>query len=212
MLRTDMKSKAKGSGSASDKRTGDASAEMANPAARTIALDAKVEAGKLGIGKINVLQMENALVFGRYNDRPLKESEVNKMITSFEKHGMQWTKSENALAIVIEPARLAPEQDLEGAWNSPDTLNSVAFADTKPIHLASGQHRVAALKKMLKKYTKEEGNLDKRLLKLQDKDPLGGLSEEDALEQEELQKRLEFVKGQIEEMGQWGVIVYDIGK
>lgn len=114
-LRTNMKSKATGSGSASDKRTGDASAEMGNPAARTIALDAKVEAAKLGIGKINVLNLENPLVFGRYNDRPLKTSEVNKMITSYEKHGMQWTKSENAIAIVIEPARLAPGQDLEGA-------------------------------------------------------------------------------------------------
>lgn len=76
----------------------------------------------------------------------------------------------------------------------------------------SGQHHVAALKKMLKKYTKEERNLDKCLLKLQDKDPLNGLSPEDVHKQEELQMWLAFVKGQIEEMEQWGVIIYNIGK
>ncbi|KAG1762375.1 hypothetical protein EDD22DRAFT_847143 [Suillus occidentalis] len=101
------------------------SADMADPAARAIALDAKLEEAKLGIGKINVIKIANKLTFGRYNDRPVKESEVNKMITSYEKHGMQWTKRENSLAIVIEPARLAPDQDLEGAWNASDTLNYI---------------------------------------------------------------------------------------
>jgi hypothetical protein len=87
----------------------EASVDMADPAARTIALDAKLEAAKLGIGKINILQFVNRLEFGRYNNRPLKESEVNKMIMLYEKHRMQWTKSENSLAIVIKPTCLVPE-------------------------------------------------------------------------------------------------------
>ncbi|KAG2337832.1 hypothetical protein BDR05DRAFT_952347 [Suillus weaverae] len=190
-----------------DKRPVQGTIDMDGPAARTVALDDKLEKAIIGIGKINVLEIENDVQFGRYNDRPLKISEVNKMITSFDKHGMQWTKSENAIAIVIEPARLAAGQMLEGRWNSPDTLTSIKLSDKEPIQLASGQHRVAALRKAMDKYLKEEESLNKHLLRLQDKE---ALTEEEVVEHEELRKRLAKVKGHIDEMGQWGVILYDI--
>ncbi|KAG1772197.1 hypothetical protein EV702DRAFT_1201585 [Suillus placidus] len=190
-----------------DKRPVQGMIDMDDPAARTVVLDGKLEKAIIGIGKINILDIENEIQFGRYNNRPLKISEVNKMITLFDKHGMQWMKSENAIAIVIEPARLAPGQMLEGRWNSPDMLTSIKLLDKKPIQLASGQHHVVALRKMINKYLKEEESLDKCLWRLQDKE---ALTDEEVVEHEKLRKRLEKVKGHIDEMGQWGVILYDI--
>ena len=180
---------------------------MEDPAERTVTLDAKLESAVLGIGKINILQISNELKFGRYNDRPVKHSEVNKMITSFEKHGIQWTKKENAIAIVIEASRLEADQDLDGSWNSPTTLTMVKFTDRRPIHLASGQHRVTALNKMFDKYKLERTNLEKRLTKLQDKDKL---TDEEVVEHEGLREKIGKLDGHLNKMGQWGVIVYDM--
>jgi hypothetical protein len=58
-------------------------------ARRNHQLDTDLAKAKIGIGKINILDIENKLQFGTYNDRAQNSSEVNKMITSFEKHGRQ---------------------------------------------------------------------------------------------------------------------------
>lgn len=192
-----------------DTRAVGATSDMQDPAERVSVLDKKLESAVLGIGKINILGIGNELVFGRYNDRALKTSEVNKMITSFEKHGMQWTKRENAIAIVIEATRLAEHQDLNGTWNSAETLPTIRFKDVKPIHLASGQHRVSALNKMLDKYKHDKETLSKRMERLEDKD---SLEADEVVEHEGLREKLGRVNGHLERMGQWGVIVYDIGE
>jgi hypothetical protein len=192
-----------------DKRPVEAKADMDDPAEKTVALDVKLESAVLGIGKINILEPGNDLKFGRYNDRPLKTSEVNKMITSFEKHGMQWMKKENAVAMVIERTQLEDDQDLNRAWGSPETLTTIRFKDRKPIHLASGQHRVAALNKMSEKYKAEKESLEKRRLRSEDKDELDS---DEVAEHKAMGEKLEKVKGHLERIGQWGVIVYDIGE
>lgn len=195
-----------------DKRAVQATLGIDEAAVKMLELDEAVEAAKIGFGKVNLLDMKNPLAFGIYNDRPLKMSEVNKMITSFEKHGIQWFKPENALAIVIKRSRISAEQiekgELGGDWNAQE-LTTVEFLDNEPLQLASGQHRVTALKKHCNNYEEEEAALDKRLLRLNDKDKL---TMEEVREHEELRTRLGEVRGHLKELGQWSVKLYDIGK
>ncbi|KAG2348659.1 hypothetical protein BDR05DRAFT_996032 [Suillus weaverae] len=137
-----------------------------DPAARIRQLDAAIETAKIGIGKINLLKIVNALTFGVYNDRAEKTSEVNKMVTSFETHGIQAFTEINALPMMIQRSRLSPDQMFDGDWNKRDSLTEVGFNDTEAIVMASGQHRVAALRKMHKSYLDDEITLSKRLNQL----------------------------------------------
>ncbi|KAG1758360.1 hypothetical protein EV702DRAFT_1208411, partial [Suillus placidus] len=154
-------------------------------------LDAGVEQAKIGIGKINILQIKNMLKFGTYNSRPQNSTEVNKMITSFENYGRQCFKETNVLAIVIDPKRISSGQDLTGSWNDPMTLAEVEFEDTDPIILASGQHRVVALKRMAQSYLDHEATMEKHIKHLED---ISDISEEDVEEHKDLRKRLAAVK------------------
>ncbi|KAG2337835.1 hypothetical protein BDR05DRAFT_952349 [Suillus weaverae] len=74
--------------------------------------------------------------------------------------------------------------------------------------MASGQHRVAALRKMHKSYLDDEITLSKRLNQLRNLKATEELLQEHAAVQNELAK----VKGLISHNGEWGVILYDIGE
>lgn len=195
-----------------DRREVQATLGIDEPAVKMLELDEAVEAAKIGFGKVNILTLGNRLEFGIYNDRPVKTSEVNKMITSFEKHGIQWFKAENALAIVLKRSRISADQlengVLEGDWNAQE-LTTVEFVDEQPLQLASGQHRVTALWKHSNNYEEEEAALCKRIERLNDKDQL---TTDETQEHKELRVRLGEVRGHLKELGQWSVKLYDIGK
>jgi len=177
-------------------------------ARRNHQLDTDLAKAKIGIGKINILDIENKLQFGTYNDRAQNSSEVNKMITSFEKHGRQWYKESNALAIVIEPSRLRDGQDLTGNWSEPESLKDVKFGDRKPLICASGQHRVAALRKMAKAFVDEQTVLLKRIERIEG---VKEHSDDSVLEHQDLRTRLAVVKGELEDLGHWSVVLYNKG-
>ncbi|KAG1764064.1 hypothetical protein EV702DRAFT_1051471 [Suillus placidus] len=158
-------------------------------AAKIQQLDAGLEKAKIGIGKINLLEIENKPIFGTYNDRPQKSTEVNKMLTSFEKNGIQSCKEVNTLAIIIEASRIRPNQQLNGSWSNVETLEDVA-----------------ALKKMEETYREDEKAIEKRLVRLQD---LATKSDEDVEEHIKLRNVLSEIKGQLCGMGVWGVTLYD---
>ncbi|KAG2122720.1 hypothetical protein DEU56DRAFT_760253 [Suillus clintonianus] len=130
-------------------------------------LDAAIERAKIGIGKINILKIDNELRFGKYNDRPERKSEINKMVTSFEAHGIQAFSQINALPIIIHRSRLSEEQTFEGEWNDPSKLEEVHIMDQEAIVFASGQHRVAALRKMQQRHFDEHMLYSQRLKELQ---------------------------------------------
>ncbi|KAG2138022.1 hypothetical protein DEU56DRAFT_912648 [Suillus clintonianus] len=169
-------------------------------------LNAALLPAKIGIGKINNLKLENKLIFGVYNDRPENTSEINKMVTSFEFNGIQAFSEPNALPIIIDRLRLSSDQMFDGEWDQRNTLMQVEFSDTEPIVLASGQHRVAALRKLQISYLDEDSSLSKRLKELENlKEP----TKDDAEEHSAVRKKLATVKGHINIVGEWGVILYD---
>ncbi|KAG1806206.1 uncharacterized protein BJ212DRAFT_1303720 [Suillus subaureus] len=154
-------------------------------------LDIAVTKVKIRIGKINILEIANKLQFGTYNDRAQNLSEVNKMIILFKKHRQQWYKESNALMIVIASSHLHAGQELNGSWNDQESLNEMKFVNRKPLILASGQHWVATLKKMVQAFIDEEAMLEKRITHIEGvKDP----SDDSVTEHIELWNCLAIVK------------------
>ncbi|KAG1793309.1 uncharacterized protein HD556DRAFT_1308738 [Suillus plorans] len=144
--------------------------------------------------------------FGTYNDRLKNNTHVNKMIASFEKNGIQWGTQTNALPIVIERSRISPGQTLEGSWTDSTTLKEVKFRDQEPLIFASGQHRVAALKKYTKRFSDEAEELQARLTHLEGEE---SITKEEAEEHADLRIRLGDIKGHLTKTGMWGVVLYD---
>ncbi|KAG1717316.1 hypothetical protein EDB19DRAFT_1840415 [Suillus lakei] len=175
-------------------------------AAKIQCLDVALAKARIGIGKINILKLENRLTFGVYNDRPEKTTEINKMLTSFESHGIQAFTEVNALPIIIHRSRLSPDQTFDANWNQPETLINVCITDAKEIVLASGQHRVAALKKMYQSYLDEFITYSQHLKQLEDLATHTDMHFEDHAA---IQDRMVKVKGHIDHDGEWGVILYD---
>jgi len=189
-----------------DTREVQAKAPAIDPAEDAKRLDAAVEEARIGIGYINILTIPNNLIFARYNERPEKESETNKMVTSFEHHGIQSLKEANALCLIVERSRLASGQTFDGQWTKEESLKEVQFNDTEGIVVASGQHRVAALKKMNKNTLDELSALVKRNTKLTEMEEP---SEEHIEEQQDIRDQIAEAKGKLQRLGKWGVILYD---
>lgn len=178
-------------------------------AKHTQRMDKALRSAQIGIGKVNVLAKNLKLKFGTYNERPQKSTEVNKMITSFEMNGRQWFKEANALAIVIDPSRVRNMDELQGEWDDADNLNEVKFVDEDVLIMASGQHRVAALRKMGEGYESEQLALEKKLKRL------GGNANpslDDVEEHDAIRARLAVVLAELKIIGTWSVKLYDQGQ
>jgi len=125
------------------------------------------------------------------------------MIMSFEKHRWQWYKESNALAIVIEPSRLHTGQELTENWSDPESLKDIKFGDRKPLICASGQHWVAALRKMAKAFINEQTVLIKHIKCIEG---VKEHSSDSVLEHQDLQTCLAVVKGELEDLRNWSVV------
>ncbi|KAG0691521.1 hypothetical protein DFH29DRAFT_1074484 [Suillus ampliporus] len=177
-----------------------------DPAAEAQRLNQEVETARIRNGYINILDLENPLIFGTYNDRPEKMSEINKMMTSFERHGIQSMDEKNALVIIIERSRLSGNQSLDVPWTDINALPHVRFLDTAGLTLASGQHRVAALRKLMQMHTDELVVQLKRLERLQNIDNPSPAQQE---EHRDLREHIVELKGATQIKGKWGMKLYD---
>ncbi|KAG1729401.1 hypothetical protein EDB19DRAFT_1832442 [Suillus lakei] len=161
---------------------------------------------QIGVGKLNILKIANKLKFGTYNEQPQKSTEVNKMITSFEMNGHQWFKEENALAIIIKSNQICNIEDLQGEWDDADDLNEVEFVDEDVLLMVSGQHQVAAPRKMGEGYVAEKTVLEKRSIRLAES---ANPSEDNIEEHDTIRARLAVVLGELETLGTWSVKLYN---
>ncbi|KAG1717390.1 hypothetical protein EDB19DRAFT_1840220 [Suillus lakei] len=107
---------------------------------------------------------------------------------------------------LIKSNRIRNLEDLQGEWDDADDLNEVKFVDEDVLLMASGQHRVAALRKMGEGYIGEKTALEKRSTRLaQSANP----SEDDVEEHDAIRARLAVVLGELETLGTWSVKLYN---
>ncbi|KAG0692171.1 hypothetical protein DFH29DRAFT_882929 [Suillus ampliporus] len=109
-----------------DTRPVEATAPKYDIAGEVQVLDQRVAEARIGIG--------------------MKMTEVNKMIASFEVHGIQAMKEDNVLVIIIDRKRLSMHQTFGGDWHDGSTLTHVWFQDLDPL-IWSFQKYISNLKK-----------------------------------------------------------------
>ncbi|KAG2354423.1 hypothetical protein BDR07DRAFT_1494637 [Suillus spraguei] len=187
-----------------DKRPVEANAPTNDPAQATRKMDAQLAKCRLGVAYIDILKIQNTLLFGKYNDRPEVEKEVNKLFTSFKKEGVLAMREDTAIPIILSNTRLKSGLRLALNFNE-EEVPQLQLKDTHAIVVASGQHRVAALKKYSKNVMDEIASIEKRRHKIDEmRNPTG----EHITEYNRLRMELGELQGALILMAKWGVIVY----
>lgn len=175
-------------------------------AADTKRLDAQVAKCRVGVAWIDLLTIPNALTFGTFNDRVLEDAEVNKMIASFKASGIVSMKDVSAIPIILDVRRLVDAKGLVKDFSEVDEVKELALKDKNAIIVASGQHRYAAVRRYYESLREELSGLEKQLEKIAG---LKNLTEDHVRTHQELRESIALLKGQMDGMGEWGVIVYD---
>lgn len=192
-----------------NKRPVQAKEPATDPAKNTQRMDAALAKCKIGVAYIDILKIKNSLVFGRYNDRPQELREVNKLVASFKKEGILAMREATSIPIMISRARVKTGLSLAVNFDIPDAVPQLQLKEVNDIVVASGQHRVAALKKYFEIVTGEMMRIEQRC---DDIDALDNLSPDHLTEFNRLRDQLDELQGIIILMGKWGIIVYDEGE
>ncbi|KAG2365905.1 hypothetical protein BDR07DRAFT_1480796 [Suillus spraguei] len=143
----------------------------------------------------------------RWTRRSQSEArEVNKLVASFKKDGMLIMQGATGIPIMLSCARLRTGSSFVVNFDIPDAVPQLQLKDVNDIVVASGQHRVAALKKYFETVTAEIMRVKKRC---DDMTELKNLEPDHLAEFDRLRDRLNELQETIIVMGKWGVIVYD---
>jgi len=172
-------------------------------------LDKKVAKCKVGVAWVNLLTMKNQLMFSKYNDQMEKDSEWAKLIASFKASGIVLMRDLSAIPIMIRVSRLKSGLTLAQDFSDPDTVPQLELGDVDVIIVALGQHRVSALKQHHKALQDELMVLEGRCAKISE---ASELMQEMIDEHKVLQGETGQLKGQLDGIGKWGIIVYDESK
>ncbi|KAG2109801.1 hypothetical protein BD769DRAFT_1392420 [Suillus cothurnatus] len=204
---TDTKSKRKGG---VDKEQEGKAKSQKNDTAKTIQrLDVQVAKCKLGSAWINLLTTTHNLEVGRYNDRPEVELETSKLIASFKTSGIVSMKNSSAIPIIIDKSGIENNFEFALGFDDPEAVPHLELNEHSDIIVASGQHRISAVKRYRGLIEEEMESYQTRRGKLAD---LKTLTDEAINEHNALGDQIAECMGQLDGMGKWGVIVYDKSK
>jgi hypothetical protein len=192
-----------------NKRPVQAKERTTDPAQNTQRMDAALAKCRIGVAYIDILKIKNSLVSGKYNDRPQEPKEVNKLIASFKKEGILAMRDATAIPIMLSGARVKTGLSLAVNFDIPDAVPQLQLKDVDDIVVASGQHRIAALKRYFEIVTGEMMHIEQRC---DDISALRNLSPEHLTEFNGLRDQLDELQGIIFLMEKWGIIVYDEGE
>ncbi|KAG0704650.1 hypothetical protein DFH29DRAFT_1067848, partial [Suillus ampliporus] len=159
-------------------------------------LDTEVAKCKAGVAWIDLLEMGDRLKFGVYNDRPENDTETNKLDTS-------------AIPLILDIKRVKNVKTLGNDFTVPDDVPELQLKDSAKIVVASGQHRLSALRRYYQSLEDEYQALEKKRTKITN---LKHPSEEHVQSFNEMRDEMCSIKGVMEGVGKWGVVVYDQGK
>ncbi|KAH7920876.1 hypothetical protein BV22DRAFT_1050036 [Leucogyrophana mollusca] len=174
---------------------------------RTTALDKVIRGSFAGYAQMDVLALGERLVFQTWNDRRLKEAEGAKLIASMKANGIRRFTRDAMIPIVVPSSLLNVALVSNKQLGQP--LPVLHVGPNEIVKAASGQHRLYALRKLHQKLLEEQEDLNDRLEKLYALKPKTELAEtETEKEAGATRQRLGEIMGQLDEFGNWGVVVY----
>jgi hypothetical protein len=184
-----------------------AQAPKIDPGKETQKLDSQVSKCKAGVAWIDILATINTLKFGTYNDRSENKAETVKLMGSF-KGGIVPMKDSSAIPIIINLKRIKPGLTLAPDFTNPEEVPQLELSDGNEIIVASGQHRLAALKRYHGGLKDELTALTKKCAKIKE---LKHPSQDRIDSYNAMRLEMSEILGQLEGIGKWGVTVYNEG-
>ncbi|KAG1725502.1 uncharacterized protein EDB91DRAFT_1254766 [Suillus paluster] len=112
-------------------------------------LDTQVAKCKAGVAWIDLLAIKN-------------EAETNKLISSFRGSGVVSMKMKAAIPIIIDTKRIKTGLELAANFDDPDDVPQLELKDKDDIVVASGQHRLSALRRYVQQLEDEYASLEKK--------------------------------------------------
>ncbi|KAG2742670.1 hypothetical protein P692DRAFT_20748802, partial [Suillus brevipes Sb2] len=183
-----------------------------DPAKETQRLDTLVAKCKVGVAWVELLPMKTRLKFGVYNDRPQNEAEVNKLVASFHESGIVSMKDITAIPIIMKTSHIKNIDDLASNFDDPDEVPELELdLDDldEIIVVASGQHRHAALERYNRTQKEQYQTQVKKRSKVE---ALKNLNQEHVASYNEAHQAMCELKGVMDDIRKWGVVIYDEGK
>lgn len=164
---------------------------------------------KVGIAWVNLLEIADRLKFGVYNDRPENETETKRLVGCFEKYGILSMKEVSAIPLIMKTSRLKDATKLTKSFDEPEDMVELEMNDLDDIVVASGQHRVAALRLYNQTLNDEYKVHEKKREKLR---ALKTTSRDHVASYNECHDEMCRLRGLIDGNKQWGVVIYVEGE
>jgi hypothetical protein len=124
----------------------DLSSSTQTSAAAALRLDAAARDALLGYANLELVVEDQSIIFGTWNQRPLKMSEMKKIKMSMEEHGVRRRDHQNFLTLIIprEQIECTLAKDPYASSGLP-ALKVKSTGGVVKILAAAGQHRFAAV-------------------------------------------------------------------
>lgn len=187
----------------------EASIPKVDIAKETQKLDNQVAKCKVGIAWVDLLGIAGRLKFGVYNDRPENETETKRLVGCFEQYGILSMKDVSAIPLIIKTSRLKDASKLTKSFDEPEDIIELEMNDHEDIVVASGQHRLAALRLYNQTLQDEYKVHEKKREKIR---ALKHVSQDHISSYNECHDEMCRLKGLLHNNSKWGVVIYDEGE
>lgn len=193
---------------------GDAETEQMETAIHSVE-EEMATAAQFSVNTIDLFDPPMTIYFGKWNGRLLDQKQVKKLKAALTAQGIKPFSHENMMPLVINQRHVDPsciENTANGYNAKPLILSDEGKRELVRLDMAGGRHRKAAIasikadkQKELTALTNSRNSVSKRKVKKAD------AIQKKQDEIETYNKRIEVVKKEIENIGKWGVILYDEG-
>ncbi|KAG1761152.1 hypothetical protein EDD22DRAFT_954302 [Suillus occidentalis] len=155
-------------------------------AKETQKLDAMVAKCKIGVAWVDLLNVAK--------------------LGCFQSNGIVSMKDVAAIPLIMKRSRITNLDSLKPNFDEPEEIVELEIEDGEGIVVASGQHRLAALKKYKHVLLDEYSSFEKKRQKIR---ALKNVNQEHVTAFNECHEEMGRVKGLLDEIGKWAVIIYD---
>jgi|ERR1700722_5892969 len=175
------------------------------------AIFAQISKATIGFAKLNIIDSDIKLSFGKYNPREKNELQVARLCKAMKTDGVQWYRSDSMLSVLIPNSNiLVPDTFTKDSTLGPQLptlkLTDEGKASYPEFVLASGQHRYAALRALVAQHGEKIKRMKSKISQLEKEADKKREAHDELLD---MRAALRIAESRVVDLGWWGVILYD---
>jgi hypothetical protein len=164
----------------------------------------------IGFAKIKLISNDTKVVFVSNNQRPMSEARVSKLYDAMKTTGVQWDHGESILPVLVPNRKILVKDSYINLYGRTADVPELRFTKVgkknyPAFKMTSGQHRYAALKKLVSERASALIHMRKQVAKTNQ--PVMKKEVRDALF--DLQAAVRIAEEELGELGWWAVALFD---